>query len=464
MRQKLFTETSISPFDIHPECPEGFYTQSAETDGYLKAFESHFDDVSTLTQIHKITSEGVTSQIAYECLCQATDIIYERFGLPNPVSHFAAENHSSTSLYHHSQMSAEGIGETIHNAWEALVEMFRKVIAKISELWGQYMGTTKAFDAHLAKTTANLKSIKNRVKGDIEATFRSSSIASAIEYNGEIIIPQQLENTSRFIINYLKMADSFNTVLRDMLAAIKANDTQKQANILDGDVMRKIAAGANISVSDKEQVDTPDVKSFDITDLLMGNAVVKIHINTTEKKTTMKVLSKMMKDKNDGILEVAGLENLEKTVKGLAVVSAAIGKMKTGAVSDMNAALTTLNEIARAQKNTAEKVKREVASKKAQTAKKPKKGKKETPDEAAEQTAKAGEIQTEEGGKPHADDKAYLSTVKEVIKMVTNWGYLPAKVIIQGNYKVLSYVDKCLALYNADIKKGQKEEKDDEEE
>lgn len=447
----------------------------------------NLEDVEYLIRDHQVgTADKYTAKIVSVSLSNS----FKHLGINHNEYSLSKEAFDNDGLRKiEFEMTAEAVSTVIRDGWNALINFFKSIMAKIGELWKTYTKATEHLKMLVKNSRQKLLSYNS--VDDVDDTFTDKSIAIALKIGDQLAITDQIQNTLKLCSVVMPVNQVFTKIIKDVEADTEAGDTQKQTfETLDIKGSLGNAAQSVIEITDTTEKETlPDIKD---SNRLLGNGVVVAYIGKSESVTIDIEKIIYNKDVTDFELNVAHKEDMNRYLASLSKIIMNIEQLRNKVNSDSKSTLAELDAIGKKMKKIKadEKKAKEQAKKDNQ---KPGNGngdKNETnnngnnqpqtnnqhtntqtnesyhfsseanepnkPGDKNENNNKGPKVtdgkleidkkEVEDGTRTYS--KEAIKTLKELIKAKGKVSYLSTKLMIDGCYKLISYIDKSLAYYS----------------
>ncbi len=440
----------------------------------FKFLDSSAESLTDLERIGDIIEEhevGECDLSTMKLVSVSLNHTYKRLGIDHTQYRLSKEAFDNQGIRKiEFEMTAEGVGSAVRSGWDSLVEFFKKIMAKISELWKTY---TKATE-HLKMLVKNArqKLLSYNASPDVDDTFNDKSIAVALKIGDQLAITDQIQNTLKLCSVVFPVNQFFTKKIEEVKTDTATGETTKQIKS-ELNIAKSLGnvAGSIIEITDKTEKNTlPNIKD---SNRLLGNGVVVAYIGEGENLTID--IEKIMynKDVEDFSLEVAHKEDMNRYLGSILKIILNIEQIRNKTDSDSKRTLNELNEIEKKMKQINKDKKKAKANN--QNAPKPNAG--NNAPAANQNNQAANQVQGTESYNLSSEDdnknngpavtdgkleidkdkvksgevsysKTAIKNLKELIKAKGKVSYLSTKLMIDGCYKLISYIDKSLAYYN----------------
>ncbi len=365
-------------------------------------------------------------------------------------------------------MSIESVMGAVRNGWNAIIEFFKQIWSKIKELWKTYTNALNHLKMLVKNARKKLLSYKN--VEDITDTFTDKSISKALKIGNELGVDKQIENCIREFQHIDVAKQDMIKDINKIQEAAESKDTEKQTQAaLDlRATMNKI--GGFIKSKSEDKGNELDIKD---DQRLLGNGVVIIYIDGENKNISIDVEKIMYnEDVTDFDLPVASKPDINKYLSSIINLINRIEQARNKSDTESKTILNTLDRFAKKNKKLPDSVTDKNG--KTTTIKKP-----NTNTNQANNNQNGNQNATEDNNNPEDNnsndganlpdskldsgdtkdikgnkdlDKENIKLIKELVKVNGKLTYLPTKIMIDGCYKLISYIEKSLVYYSGTTK------------
>ncbi len=370
-----------------------------EVTGGEETLDGAEDDIETLEEVKDILDDAADNgegidETAAKIVEATVEKIYARLGIQSASVMGSMESFKNQrSRVTATRMAAEDIGGKVSRAWEAVKKFFRDLWEKIKGLWKKYataVGRLKtramAMRTKVGKAGATKK----------EESFDSKEYAHAFnDKSGAFILGDQLENTFRL----LRESDSNRDELVGMLDEIEKADKSK-LNKAKKALADKLAGIHKSNTAESGKIG-PDI---DARVRLVGNRAVAFYLDESEDKFTLDVFE----------VDAAGSDRTDESVKV---------EDKKDLVDDCAKIIQICDQIDRNKDKISKNDKRVMAK--------------------LDEMGKATKGDDKDAKGVAMDAKV----ARELLRANGKMSYLPEKIAIAGCHKALSYVGRCVGMY-----------------
>ena len=445
---------------IEDELREVFYSPIQKSfNEEAKCLVASLESLLVLDSLTRALSFEDLSPTTYKLYCIGAESALQKLGLDHVIQ-LSTESHA-IGLSQSAYLSSEGVKDAIGAALKAIVAMFAKMHEIVKGLWKEYTVATSSLKKRIQKTRKLVEKIE---MNDVTATFKDGSLASALKNGKDIIINDQLKNTFSSIGGMHKFSGELAKIYEHIERGLEEETPSDQVIAqISSQNFKSLLENTNFHVTDKVKKDEkPEVITTNSAYILLGNVALYIYIDTESKSGDITLsLEKIKSGDIDPDLPVMSLAQITEYLNTLEKLANAIDGFKNENSALMNKLKALLNT---AQKAFTEE-KRSVragntsgesysfsmeadAEKPEQKEEKPNQNANENPGDKVEKNLEnKGALENKKKNDSSSVSRQYLSIIRVYIRLQGNISYMPQKAIIDGSYKLMSYMDKSLAFY-----------------
>jgi hypothetical protein len=419
----------------------------------LSCLVGSLESIDVLNKIVEITSSESISLDTFKLYSLCVNTSLAKLGLDNRLKISTEDN--SIGLSQNVYLSNESISEAIENSMKAISALFIKTTETIEDLWKQYASATSSLKKRIDNTRKTLNKIN---KNDVTATFKDTSLAKALKKDNQVIIKLQIDNTFKIVNTFHGLFDNLTKVCETIEQGLERYEDSKQTIEKVAQLNSQAAKGIkNVQVKDKDDKDQkPVATNIEDNDILVGNKAIQIYVNTEGNSGTLEVKAVDVSSENvNPELNVLPLSDINSYLSSLEKLTEVIDNFKSMSSKTSDKLKDLLNDTQKnitQQKNNVKKVTESLSlshevQAKLENENTPKDDDKSSGDKIEKKIEKSGKLENKETKKDGSVDKSYLTVIKSLIKTQGNASYIPQKTIIEGSYKIMSYIDKSLVFY-----------------
>ena len=457
---KKMTLFSHDDFIDH-ELEDLFYAPSQKSFTEIAhCISTSLESLFVLDALTKTLSFENMSPMTYKLYCIGVQSHLEKLGL-TPVVQLSIESHA-IGLTQSAYLSNEGVKNAIGAALKAIAAMFAKMYETVQGLWKEYSIATNSLKKRIQKMRKLIEKIE---MNDVTATFKDGSLASALKNGKTVIIKTQLNNTFSAINGMHKFSGELSKIYEHIERGLEEETPSEQiAEQISSQNFKSLLQNTNFHVSDKVKKDEkPEVITTNSNYILLGNVAMYLYVDTEGKSGDITLsLQKVKSGDIDPDLPVLSLAELTGYLNILEKLANSIDGFKnenSALMNKLKALLTTAQKSFTEEKrsvkmgNTSEEsysfsteVQAEQPEKKEETpADKPN----ENPGDKVEKNLEnKGTLESKKKNSVTGSvSRQYLTMIRVYIRLQGSVSYMPQKAIIDGSYKLMSYMDKSLAFY-----------------
>lgn len=397
--------------------------------------QTTLESMAVLNDIRLITTDVEINPATEKLYHICTQHNLKKLGLENIVM---LSKESTISISDNIYLSNEVVKEALENTMKAIMALFTKMTDTVQDLWKQYAVATGALKKRIETTQKIIDKIN---KDNVDAKFKDSSIASAIKLNNQIIIDQQIVNSEKIVgeihkefADFYSVSEAIKSLVDDggvsttSLSDVINKNGNKNLEMFSSKEPQPLVGNKSIQLTYQEEGDNFKL-DFKIVPIKSENLDPEVPVLSLE--AMHKYLSSLSKlagaidgFKNDSNKTNASLKNLLSAVQK--AVTEERNKVKKGKTSSESFSLS-LEEEANKEENNANK----------------EDNKDSKEDKTIEKKGELAEKETKTSSITHS----LLNFTKALIRTHGNLSYMPQKVMIDGCYKVMAYIDKSIAFY-----------------
>lgn len=446
MKRQTLINDNYSDREISDTC---YFSNLKEIKDISDCLSSSIENINLLGEIVSIVETNNVSLETYRLYSIASESILNKLGIEN-TNRLLCFSYESRFLYSdlNTRLSTEAIKDVLKGTMDAIMAMFKKMIDTVNSLWKDYAVATNSLKKRIEKTS---KIISQLDKNDVTAQFNDTSLSSSLKRGDELNIDNQLKNTFGAIVSLNKLIDQLSTIYTHIERGIEEDQpTDKVKEIIANQDFKSILGDTNFHVTNKSEKNKNDETIATDSDYaLLGNAAFYVYVNTEGASSTIdfgiKKVNVAVSSSELPVLALSQMTNylssLEKVISNIDTFKNKNNTLINRLKNLLSVAQKSIDEERRSVKrgNTAEEsFYMSIEDDKNNTNKKD--------DNVDSKIKKEGTLEKKELSNGSIN-KQYISLIKTYIKLQGNISYMPQKVILDGSYKLMSYIDKSLAFY-----------------